>query len=66
MQRWDFELVADRAGNAVKPLKVVGVNRLGGAIKRIDLVLEQTGTEVDQVQEGSLAQALMRIGGLRA
>ncbi|MNP20279.1 hypothetical protein D3C76_1128450 [compost metagenome] len=66
VQRRHFEFVSDRPADAVAPLKVVGVDRLRCAVERIDLVLEQPGTEVHQMQKRALAQALMRVRSVRA
>ncbi|MNH24148.1 hypothetical protein D3C79_840660 [compost metagenome] len=61
-----FKLVAHRPADAVAPLEMVGVDRLRCAVERVDRLLEQPGAEVDQVQEGALAQAFMRVRGVRA
>ncbi|MNH00874.1 hypothetical protein D3C79_600800 [compost metagenome] len=59
-----FKFVADRAIDAVLPLEVVTVDGLRGAVVRVDACVEACRAEVDQVQEGPLAQALVGVRSL--
>ncbi|MNC32679.1 hypothetical protein D3C75_810420 [compost metagenome] len=62
VQRWYFQLVANRAVAAALPLEMVAVDGLRGAVVGVDTVVEACCAEVDQVQEGPFAQAAMRVG----
>ena len=64
VQGRDFEFVAHGAGCAVLPLKVVRINRLRGAVKRIDRRRKLRRREVDQVQKRTLAHSPVRVGRL--
>ena len=61
-----FELVACRPGGPVAPLEVVGIDRLWRAVEGVDALAELRCGEVGQVQEGAFADALVRVGCLRA
>ena len=61
VNRRHLQLVAGRAGRAVAPLKVIGVDRLRCAVEGFDALVEACRGEVRQVQEGALADALMRV-----